>query len=358
MRTRDVYLAKQESLSDAQTLIKDLNLTQPIMSITVLYEATNGATSNTVGKLNGDVDKLEVVDGSDVLHSVSGIEEQALNFFHHKQMPYQELNQDGGDTILEEFIINFGRYPDDPEYYLDPKKYSNLQLKCTHSLTASATAGIATGKGKITIIARVIDVGAPPYKGFIMSKNVKSWTTAASGDVDIILARDYPYKALMVKDLLTTVKPDVSITNLKLSIDTDRIIPFDLRTIDILNDNLKDYGYGIQDAELLPDTTWSILGDLYRLVGVTVSEPGATAKAVPTIITAEKIVGTMTTGESGEVRIKTIGAAPHSCMFYPFGKAADVGDYLVSKGLGELKLIATQGGASAAASVVTQQLRV
>src|SRR6185437_13972157 len=115
----------------------------------------NGATSNTVGRLNGMVSKLVVDDGSNVLHSLSMREEQAKNFFDYGKLPYQSLTQAGGGVVTEECVIDFRRDVEDTNFYLDTSRFNNPKLHLTHSLTISATAGFATGTGKLSVIALV-----------------------------------------------------------------------------------------------------------------------------------------------------------------------------------------------------------
>ena len=357
MRFRDVYLAKAETVPDSGTKIIDIDVSDPIQYILIKYSATNGSTSNTVGKINPDIDKIEVVDGADTIFSITGRLAQALAFFLTGKLPVQELNQDGGDTVTEWFLIPFGRNLVDRDLFLDPKKFTNLQLKLTHSLTISATAGFASGSGSVSVIARVIEAGAPAPQGFIMTKEIFSFTTAASGDQIVDLPLDYPYLSLMVSDLETGIVCGTDINNIKLSLDFDKVIPFDISAADLIALNVQRYGFAIQDIEILPDTTFSVNCDTYKYTRAFAGEPGATAKMAITTVTAEQIAGTMTTGETGDIHITTMGACPHSCMFIPFGDGKDLEDFLDVKEFKSARLVLTQGGAGGAGKVVIQQLR-
>ena len=91
MKTRDVYLVSGQTLNDSDTVTVDLTKNLKILYLIVKYSATNGATSNTVGRLCHMVSKLAVIDGSTVIHSLSMDEEQAKNFFDRRALPYQFL---------------------------------------------------------------------------------------------------------------------------------------------------------------------------------------------------------------------------------------------------------------------------
>ena len=358
MKVRDTYLAKAETLTDSQTKTIPIPRGLKIQSLRIKYNATNGATSNTLAKLNGMVSKLEVVDGSDLLHSLSMREEQALNFFCNRCLSQQILTAGAAAVVTEEAIINFGRFIGDRDFYLDTARFSNPALKLTHALTISATAGFATGTGALSVIARVIEDGAPPYRGFMLSKEAKSWTTAASGDEPTLLPLDFPYAALMVGALKTTILPDAILTNLKLQVDAGRFIPFDLTGTDVLADNIERYGNARQNCRPLTDTAATWLSDLYYQGGAVASRPGATSKLLISSVTAEQVICAMTTGGTADGNQITVdGYAPHASFYLPFGDGVNPDDYLSPQGMAELKLILTQGTVAAAGTVVAHQLR-
>jgi len=358
MKVRDVYLAKAQTLTDSGTVTIPIPKGLKIQHLRVKIGATNGATSNTVGKVNGMVSKIEVVDGSDLLHSLSMREEQAANAFQNEFFPRKELSAGAGVVIFEEGIVGFGRHYKDPKFYLDTARFSNPQLKITYALTISATAGFATGTGTLSVIARVIEDQAPPYLGFVMAKELKAWTTAASGDEATILPLDFPYLALMVGALKTTIDPTTILTNFKLQRDAGRFIDYDISSADLLSDNVSKCGKFQVDFRPLTDTAFTWLGDLYALGGAVASRPGATSKLLISSVTGEQVIGAMTTGGTADAnQITVTGAMPHANFFLPLGDGETLEDTLNPQGLSELKLILSQGVASAAGTIVALQIR-
>lgn len=358
MKIREHLLVNARTMADSETYTKDLPANAKIMELRIRISATNGATSNTLAKLNGMVTKIEVVDGSDVLHSLDGKEEQANNFYRHGQLPFQQLNSKAAGVVIEEFIVSFGRFRGDREFYLDTSRWKNAQLRITHALTISATAGFATGTGALTVIAKVIEDGAPPYRGFIQSIEKKSWTTIASGVEPTILPRDFPYQSIMVKDLETLIEPDVDLTNLKLIIDSGRWIPFDLSTAIILADNIARYGRALQRMNYLNDTAVTWLSDCYGRVSAWAGAAGITGVGIVQTVIAEQVVLLMVTAGTSNCFINVSGHAPHSCLYLPFGDGKEVDDYLQVQGVSLIELEATQGAAGGAGAVVANQLRV
>ena len=357
MKTRDYVLVNAQNISDSQTFTKDLKTGLKIQELRVIYQDQNGATSNTLGKLNAMVSKLEVLDGSDVLHSLSFRQEQARDYFLTGRLPFQQLSQAKDAIVIEEADIYFGRFPGDREFYLDTSRFSNAQLALTHALTVSASAGFVSGDGYLTVIAKLIEEGALPCRGFIMSKQADAYTTLGTGyrTTDLPLKNDY--QSLMFGALETLIEPDVDISNYKLTRNDDSFVDFNLSATQILQENMRRLPQATQKINILPDTTFSWLGDLYgRLVG-RINLAGTTGKAVLTALAGEKLSGTMTTGETAEISAVSRGYCPHSFLEWVFGDGREVDDYFKVAGLSKAELIATDAAAGGAYTVVTNQLR-
>jgi hypothetical protein len=363
MKFRDYYLAKGQTVPDSGSVTWNLPSGLKIQDMRVIYSATNGATSNTVGKLCGMVSKLEVLNGSDVLTSLSGREAQALFAFkgrnNYGKLPNKALSAAAGATVTEEFPLLFGCSFRDPRFYLDTSRYSNPQIRLTHAFTISATAGFATGTVAVSIILRLIDNGAPAYAGFLMNKEVENWTTAASGDDTTYLPLDWPYAGILVGALKTTVAPDTILTNLKCQVNLGQWIPYDMAIDDLIAMNLEQYGAFEETFVPLSDTTFTWLSDLYQSAGAVFDIAGGTGKGNISSVTAESVVGTFTTGQAaGTMRVRVKGLCPHASFWLPFGSGDDPSDFLdPNQGVSDLRLIKTQGVSAAAGTVVISQLR-
>ena len=362
MKVRDVYVTAAQALADSGSLTFALNQLGKIQHIRVRLAATNGATSNTVGKLKGLVSKIEVVDGSTVIASCSMLEWFAANCYNNGFAPFQDLSGGAAVVITDEVYITFGRFVGDREFYLDCSRYSNPMLRITWAFAVSATVGIATGTGRLSLIARTIEDQAMPYKGFIMRKEIASWTTAASGDQPFILPLDFPYMGIYVAALKTTIEPDTILTNFKLTRNTDQYIDFSMTGRDAYAAALANFGVFMQKFRPLTDTAATWLGDLYFKTGATSTRPGATSKLLISSAAAEQVIAAMTTGgtaDANEFELK--GGAPGAAVYFPFHGGdpylpPQSDDFLNPSGLGELKLICTQAVVSGAGTVVVEQL--
>lgn len=366
MRTRQHVIADETTLTDAQTKEFDIAIKDPISALTVLYEATNGATSCVDKELHDDVSKIEVVDGSDVLFSLPMIEAQALNAFHGLGLGSQILTEAAAGVQKEIAHILFGRYLGDPDYYLLKSKFSNPQLRTTHALTISGTAGFATGTGKVTVIAHILEEGAPPPKGFMMAKQISAFTAATSGDEPTKLPIDYPYRLLLVKALLSTYRADEVLSNLKLSIDSDKLIPFNMRTRHLAYLNARDFGLVTQlrrllraDAATVETDVFDVkvalanaLADLHLASVDALDAEQATIQLIVVAVTPTIAKQTTITA----IDLKVEGYQPHACLVYPFGRLNEPADWLDSKKYDEIKLLSSQAAAGAC-TINLQQAR-
>jgi hypothetical protein len=232
MRTRDAILLYQEQKSaDDSSQSFDLDITDPVSALGFEFEATNGTTNNQNNPLTMCIKKLEVVDGSDVLASLSFEQAQALQFYKTGKQPQIRIDETGSDYNVIGCMILFGRYLWDKEFALDLTKFKNPKLKITWDLGAvravSATTAFATGTLKLSAWAKVMeDMGGAPGK-FLMAKEIESWTGGSSGDKKCELPLDYVYRMLMLRTYLAGNDIDENISKLKLTADTDKFIGFE-----------------------------------------------------------------------------------------------------------------------------------
>ena len=228
MKTRDVYLARDETLPDSGLKYVKLDVSHPISQLVIEIEVQNGATSCLDHEIHDDITSIEVIDGSNVLFSLSGKQCVGMYALTNGKFSPQVLTEVGGATQKETFIVPFGRFLFDPEYALDPKKFTNPQLAINYALTISATAGFATGTGKLTVVARCMEEGYGPLRGFMMTKAHYPFTAVANQEYSIDLPRDYPYRLLAVQALLDDNGISDCLDRLELSINNDAWIPYKL----------------------------------------------------------------------------------------------------------------------------------
>lgn len=258
MKYRDVELYYQQALDNIGTKIIDLRTADPITAIRLSFFGTNGATSNKSNFINDVITKIELVDGSDQLLSLSMKEAQALQFRRTGKMPYMRPGESAGGSQEEQVMLLFGRYLYDPEYFMDLTKFRNPQLKITTNIAAVRAIGtdaFATGTLKVTVDLLVIQEGAVDPKGFFMQKNIYGFTSGTSGDEHIDMPMDYHYAGLMVRAFVAGNDINENISKIKLNCDAGKFIPFEKYVKDLYKHEEEDFGAAEMRYQIFRHTT-------------------------------------------------------------------------------------------------------
>lgn len=367
---RAVYIENEKTLADSGTETIELAVADPISEIHIRFKAKNGGTSNKNNPISRNISKIEIVDGAKVIYSLNGMLAQSMSYYQRRIMPSMQRQGGPSENQEDHYVLRFGRYLWDRIYGLVPQNFRNLQLKITWDLatvTAVGATGFLTGSAKLTIIAKLMeDLAAAPL-GYMMAKDHYSWTTAASGEERIALPTDYPYALMVFRAWETEVKLQSTITNLKLSIDQDKDIPFDLGSWDFLKFMVNEYGLFTLEQHLFAGTetnvqTW--MGVNETVVAIPESPvPGAgvTNKFCDVHGVDSGHLNMVLTDSAGTDNVDGIiqlimrGQALNHCYAYPFGLMNEPDSWLNAPEIGDIKAIITQGNAGAAANLALLQ---
>jgi len=363
MKYRDVELYYQQALDNVGTKIMDLRTTDPISAIRLSFFGTNGSASNKSNFINDVITKIELVDGSDQLLSLSMKEAQAIQFRRTAKMPYMRPGEKNDGSQEEQVMLLFGRYLWDPDYFMDLTKFRNPQLKITTNIAAVRAIGtdaFATGSLKVTIDLLVIQEGAAAAKGFFMSKNIYGFTSGTSGDEHIDMPMDYPYAGLMVRAYTAGNDIDENISKIKLNCDAGKFIPFEKWIKDLYKHEEEDFGAAEMRYYLFRKNGETIYHPINhdpivslepwianRITCAQFSWSGAFAlylsDAAGAAVTSEEMIGLIVKG-----------SCPHSTIFVPFGLKQEVESFFDPKVFGDIDLVLTQKAASAVDVVLVQ----
>lgn len=361
MSNRLATIYRQRTLADSGEETYDLNLREPITALYVEFRNTNGATDNQNNHIADDVDEIQVVDGSDVLFSMDG--EEFVAYQHY--LGYKEhgsiWNELAGLSQVLSGWIPFGRFRNDPVYGLDPMRFRNLQVRIKWSYSAAVTAWV-TGSARFSLFADLM-LGASAPMGLIMAKEIKSWTTAASGDERTELPTDHPYLGLLIQAFVAGTAPDSIITDLKVTVDTDRLILVNNDVTDLLK--LMDLWYG---AMTYRHTWHATNGGTIRTVPkkdeevvCMRSDGNDTVFGYPSVGVGQAAISVYAAGSAygSKANINGIvqGFAPYGCLYWPFGRHAEPQEWLQVGDFRRLEAVCTQGTASAEGKIVTVQAR-
>ena len=351
-----------KDLGASGTEVIDVNLKDIISTFDFIWKTTNVTVSVMLAPHMRCISKVELVDGSDVLHSLSGEEMQALNYYDTKRTPQDELSLTVGGIFTSKFSINFGRYLYDTMLALDPNKFRNLQLKVTWDEDAANTSVVVN---ELTVTAHVFDEKKVSPRGFLMAKEVFSYTPVASGFEYVDLPTDYPYRKLVLKSDSTDLNPFVTIDQFKISENNDKVIPVNLTGEELFRLTKDDFprmqNRMTMDAVVTAKTIY-VVPSYDNAINI---EYDGTAFVTAQSLFAAPTYTNQSIALAASVDIQAdnasySGLCPHSCLVYEFGDQNDVADFYDVRNIGSLQLQmkgAAAVGTSPAAKIVLQQLR-
>jgi len=360
MNYRLATILDRENHTVDVTKVVDLNLADPISQIQILYEPMNGAEGASTAHPAACITKIELVDGSDVLFSLSGQEAQAADWYHRKLEPPNLLwyLEDNASEMV--YNINFGRFLWDPIFAFDPKKFTNPQLKITIDIDAG---GVNVDAGQLTVLAHIFDEKEVAPTGFFMHKEVKDYTLASATHEYTDMPTDYVYRKLFMKILAAGLGTEYNFGNIKLSEDNDRRIPLNHSIKQILQSMI---------GQTRPYREWIITHGstafvyyhntcAYFSVG---AGCGWTGNATPQAVNVYDADGgtfrVVSTTAGLNTGILMEGWCPHGVIEIPFGLQDDPADWYDVTKLGSLRLDLLSASAmsdSYSCQIFLQQLR-
>jgi len=230
MKHRSAVLLPAKSLSADNVETISLKGVDPISELVIEYKGTNNGSTPTEhpGKL---VSKVEVVDGSEVIVSLSGMQIIPLSFYHYKLPPVNGINYINGNMCWVTLRLPFGRWLWDPALALDPARFKNLQLIVTSDLDAG---GSAPNAGSLEVVAHCFDEKKITPLGYLRSRQHYTYSLVSSGVETIHLPVDKTIKMLLIQSVSRTKQPWEQYNKLKLSEDNDKKVPYENQTSDLI----------------------------------------------------------------------------------------------------------------------------
>lgn len=356
MRHRLTEILPSQGIDTAGTEVISLNVNTPISRITVQVKATNNNSVPTAHPAK-IVSKIELVDGSDVLYSLSGVEAQALNFYESGKLPHTVLEYRNDVMCIATFHLNFGKKLWDKQLALLPSRFSNLQLRITHN---KASGGSTPDAGYLSVFADIWDANDISPRGFLMSKEIYAYALVSSAQERIDLPVDFDYTKIVINSLAGGKNPHEQYNKVKLTIDNDRKVPINnLSTSDLMK-LVQNFSRIVESLEGIAtgsgvDHFCTVAYDVYA--NITNMDAALTNNYVP-----QDYGGTLSiVGDSNEhFQCNVQGVAPHGSLCLPFD-GEDESDSLLRVGdIGDLELILTAGSSvlgSSTAEIVIQQVR-
>jgi hypothetical protein len=246
MPYRDYVVEYQKSLDDVGTLIKDINVTDPVSALYFEFQGTNGATSNKDNFLSDVISKIEITDGANVLYSLSLAQLEALDFYKTYRTPALFPSSFASGIQRHGVYLYFGQWLWDDQFSMNFGRYKNPQIKITtnaNAIRSTGATGFLAGYLKATIVAKIMEgAAASPY--YLMAKELESFTSASSGEKRIDLPVDLTYRMLMLRAWKQQSDINEIVSDIKLTMDSDKFVPVNRKVQQLDAEAFAEYGVG------------------------------------------------------------------------------------------------------------------
>lgn len=221
MKNRVTSLLSYKNLGASGTEVIDINVQDPISRIDLYFDYTVATVSVMTDHPAACIQKIEIVDGSEVLFSLTGKEALALVYYSTNAYPYESISLTSGGLCSFNIPILFGRWTWDKEFCLVPGYFKNLQLRITWDEDA-ANASVTTNHCDVQALCMTGEDINPV--GFLTSRLINSQplSSAAHFYVDIDTSRVIRQILMFLEG--ATSSPGSLYDNVKLSADGDKIV--------------------------------------------------------------------------------------------------------------------------------------
>jgi len=173
---RAVMMADEDMTNGAGTKILSVDIKKPISRITIRFETTKANESEAIG-FPANLPRIELVDGSTVLHSLTGFENQALAYYSRPRGCVMDIGLHIVTLrMINFFALDFGRYLWDEQLAFDPRRFVNPQLKITYDENICDTGATVNALG---VEAQIFDEKEISPIGFLMPVEHYAYTPGA-----------------------------------------------------------------------------------------------------------------------------------------------------------------------------------
>lgn len=346
----------QETFSTDKTEVINIDQADPISELMIAAQFYQSAAGSMTYHPVYSITKIELVDGSKPLVSLTGLQAEAIDWYSHKQFRPGNWNMGMQTNYMVRYIgINFGRYLWDEKYAFDPKRFSNPQLKVTMDIDGG---GLTQTYIKLMVIANSFDAKKVSPAGFLSARDVADKALAASSHIYYDLPVDETIRRMFYRSQTVGTEPNQHVSNFKLGENGYKTIPFDQSTEDLTAMLLAKYGRVEEDYLFQVTTSNRYLVHAPTSKVMMQASIWAETAATNSITLYDGDGGRMETIASAacDAAIHVSGCHPHGMWCIPFGQEEKDDDWYELEGISKLQLDVTTG--SGALSTDTGELIV
>lgn len=225
MRHRIATLYAPQDPGADTTLVIDIKPKDVISAIDIFFRVTNVTVSVMLDAVSACIPRIELIDGSDTILSLSGAELQAIGFYDRLVMPHHEINLTVGGFFEIGLTHYFGRYLWDEVFAFDPTRFKNPQLRIQFVQAACNTAGDVV---EMSAYAHCFGEGGPVPGAMLINREVTQHTMLANTHRYPDLPTDRVIRKILLRGYSTDHDPIALFETIKLSADGDAYIPLEI----------------------------------------------------------------------------------------------------------------------------------
>lgn len=330
-RTDLIYPA-QANASASGTVITPIKSNKPISRIEMTYKTTKVLSYMTAGA-PANIPKIELVDGSIPLHSLTGYVNQALAYYSRPTGVMSHGQHIRTQSEMDIYALDFGRFLHDPLLAFDPTKFANPQLKVTYNQALADTSCVADS---LEIWAELFDDLTISPIGFLSAREIWSGTLSAAASVnEVAIPDDQVIRQILLRANIASHEPWYNVSEVKFDEAGSGKVIFDYPDAEMYYRRMKGtwrkleipiaLGFdGGSEAYYLEPTDYNASID-----GVGAGADGATylggAGMAGGVATIHSTAGANLLGVAR-------GYLPWSTFQYPLGNQQDIGDWYDASG--------------------------
>lgn len=358
MNYRTSQLLVAEDVGAAGTKVIDINVSKPISQLDITFKTTKASQGQSAGS-PANISKIELVDGSKRLFSLSGYECQALAYYSRPGIVCDHGQHISTLSEFDTYPILFGRHLWDQVLAFDPAKFVNPQLRITYDEDVSDTSVSAN---ELEVWAHIFDELSVSPMGFLSAIEHYDYTCGADNSYETIeLPDDRPIRQILVRAHQAAYEPWYQIDEARLDEGTLDKIAWEFTNLENYYRRMKaHWPLIVQQVATAPGsggaTYYLPVTDYYA--GYTFLGLGGTTEVYNSLAAGRG--GKMTLVES-VAGINVIGLVfgylPWHCYQFPMGLKDEINDWYNPQGKRpRLRLRASTGATSGTGEVVLEEL--
>lgn len=362
MPKRIATILAPKDLGAAGTEVIDIKAKDVMSRLDMFWKATNVTVSVMLDAVTACLSKIELVDGSEVLASVSGAELQAVNFYDRKVMPPHEISLTVGGFFEVGLSLDFGRYLWDPELAFEPTKFKNPQLRVTWDEDACNTSLVVN---EFAVYGHCFGQNGPSPAGMLVNREIKQYAMAASSHEYTDLPVDRVIRKAILRASSTDHDPITLLDTIKLSVDNDAHVLAEIKAAQLDRILAAEYPrikekYTL-DAAVTAKTIFSALSQDQQIsisYDATAFVTAQSKFAVATWTGAKCALSASVDIKGNDAEVS--GRMPGNCLPLDFGVPGEIASWLQAQNMGSLELdILSSSDADSGDTgfVVVQQVR-